>query len=105
MKRQKYSDFEKMIWEILKKIPKGKVTSYSEIARFAGKRLAWRAVGNAVGKNPFAPRVPCHRVIRKDGSLGGYSGGISKKIQLLKKEGIEVINGKVACFLDKYHSF
>ena len=72
------------------KIARGKVKTYSQIAKGIGKPLAVRAVANAIGKNPYPPKIPCHRVIRSDGSLGGYSakGGIKTKKILLKKEGI-----------------
>jgi len=72
----------------LKKIPKGKVKTYTDVAKAIGKPLAVRAVANAIGKNPYPPKIPCHRVIRSDGSLGGYSGkgGIQKKRHLLKSE-------------------
>jgi AraC family transcriptional regulator of adaptative response/methylated-DNA-[protein]-cysteine methyltransferase len=64
----------------------GRTMSYSELARRVGKPGAARAVGNAVGKNPFAPAVPCHRVIRSDGSIGGYAFGVAKKRKLLARE-------------------
>ena len=82
--------FQLKVWNYLKKIPRGKVKTYSEVAKSIGKPLAVRAVANAIGKNPLAPQIPCHRVIRSDGSLGGYSGkgGIKTKKLLLKKEGI-----------------
>ena len=82
--------FQLKVWNYLKKIPRGTVKTYSEVAKSIGKPLAVRAVANAIGKNPLAPQIPCHRVIRSDGSLGGYSGkgGIKTKILLLKKEGI-----------------
>ena len=71
------------------KIPKGKVKSYKQVALGINRPRSSRAVANACGKNPYAPKVPCHRVIRSDGSLGGYSGsgGIKTKKKLLKKEG------------------
>ena len=71
-------------------IPKGKVVSYLDVAKAINRPKAARAVANAIGKNPYAPKIPCHRVIRSDGSLGGYSGrgGIRKKKKLLKSEGI-----------------
>ena len=74
----------------MSKIPRGTVKTYSQVAKAIGKPLAVRAVANAIGKNPLAPQIPCHRVIRTDGSLGGYSGkgGIKTKRLLLKKEGI-----------------
>ena len=86
----KGTKFQLKVWNYLKKIPRGKVKTYSEVAKAIGKPLAVRAVANAIGKNPLAPQIPCHRVIRSDGSLGGYSGkgGIKTKRLLLKKEGI-----------------
>ena len=80
--------FQIKVWNYLKKIPKGKVKTYLEVAKAIGMPKAFRAVANAVGKNPYPPKIPCHRVIRSDGTLGGYSGkgGILKKKQLLKLE-------------------
>ena len=77
------------VWNYLKKIPKGKVKTYLEVAKAIGKARAVRAVANAIGKNPFPPKIPCHRVIRSDVKLGGYSakGGIKTKKKLLKNEG------------------
>ena len=88
----KGTKFQLKVWEYLKKIPRGSVKTYSQVAKSIGKPLAVRAVANAIGKNPCAPKIPCHRVIRSDGSLGGYSGkgGIKTKILLLKKEGISL---------------
>jgi len=82
--------FQLRVWDYLKKIPRGSVKTYTQVAKGIGKPLAVRAVANAIGKNPYAPRIPCHRVIRSDGSLGGYSGkgGIETKKLLLKREGI-----------------
>ena len=82
--------FQKKVWDELKKIPKGEVRTYKEIAVAIGKPNSARAVANACGKNPRPVEIPCHRVIRSDGYLGGYSGkgGISSKRKLLKKEGI-----------------
>lgn len=84
--------FQKRVWVALCGISKGKTLTYSELARKIGKPKAVRAVGNAVGKNPFAPEVPCHRIVRSDGKLGGYSGkgGIATKIKLLKSEGVTI---------------
>jgi len=82
--------FQLKVWSYLRKIPRGSVKTYSQVANGIGKPLAVRAVANAIGKNPYPPKIPCHRVIRSDGSLGGYSGkgGIKSKEILLKKEGI-----------------
>ena len=84
--------FQLKIWAYLTKIPRGKVKTYSQVAKAIGKPLAMRAVANAIGKNPYPRKIPCHRVIRSDGSLGGYSGegGIKTKRFLLKKEGISL---------------
>ena len=82
--------FQIQVWNELKKIPKGQVKTYKEIATAIGKPNSARAVANACGKNPKPIKIPCHRIIRSDGSLGGYSakGGVSEKRRLLKKEGI-----------------
>ena len=86
----KGTDFQIKVWKYLSKIPKGKVKTYKEVAVAIISPYSARAVGNAVGKNPYAPKIPCHRVIKSDGSLGGYSGkgGIKTKRKLLRKEGI-----------------
>ena len=85
----KGTKFQIQVWEEIKKIPKGSVKTYKEIACIIGKPNSSRAVANACGKNPFIVLIPCHRVIRSNGSLGGYSGagGIEKKKQLLIQEG------------------
>ena len=85
----KGTKFQLKVWNYLRKIPKGKVKTYFEVAKAIGKPKAVRAVANAIGKNPFPPKIPCHRVIRSDGKLGVYSakGGIKTKKKLLKNEG------------------
>ncbi len=85
--------FQEKVFEVVKKIPKGKTLSYKEVAKLIGFPRAWRAVGNALNKNKN-PKVPCHRIIRSDGNIGGYNNGVKKKIRLLKKEGVEVLNFK-----------
>tara|TARA_Y200000002_G_C22297913_1_gene503284 strand:+ start:195 stop:494 length:300 start_codon:yes stop_codon:yes gene_type:complete len=82
--------FQRKVWNYLKTIKKGSVTTYKQVAIAINRPKSARAVANAVGKNPLAPKIPCHRVIKSDGSLGGYSGkgGIKTKKKLLKKEGI-----------------
>ncbi|MEI7653542.1 MAG: MGMT family protein [bacterium] len=88
----KATDFQKSVWLALLQIPRGSVVSYGEIARRIGRPKAVRAVGTAVGSNPFAPAVPCHRVIRSDGKIGKYSGtgGTEGKRKLLKVEGVNM---------------
>ena len=92
MKNPKGTEFEIKVWDFLRKIPKGKLKTYSQVAIAIDKPLAVRAVANAIGKNPFSPKIPCHRVVRSDGGLGGYSGkgGIKTKKILLKKEKIDL---------------
>ena len=78
--------FQMAVWKTLLRIPKGKVLSYAKIASKIGRRHAARAVGNACAQNPIAILVPCHRVIRSNGTVGGYAWGQKIKIQLLKLE-------------------
>jgi methylated-DNA-[protein]-cysteine S-methyltransferase len=86
--------FNEKVWAVCARVPKGKVTTYAAIARKLGT-VAYRAVGNAMNKNPHAPRVPCHRVVGSDGSLTGFASGVEKKKRLLKAEGVVFANGKV----------
>ncbi len=100
-----FSKFNQKVWRALKLIPRGRVATYKEIARFIGKPGAARAVGNACGRNPNAPRVPCYRVVKSDGSLGGYARGVKKKIELLKRDGVRVKKEKVEEFEEKIYRF
>ncbi len=87
--------FNQKVWAITARIPKGKVVRYGDVAR-ALNCTAYRAVGNALNRNPYAPGVPCHRVVGGDGSLTGFAGGLDKKRELLKREGLTLReNGKV----------
>ena len=88
------TSFQKKVWKELKKIPYGETRSYKEGALAIGHPQSTRAVANACAKNPYAPSVPCHRVVRSDGNLGGYSakGGIKKKAELLRMESQNVRN-------------
>ena len=88
----KGTKFQIKVWNYLKKIPKGEVRTYLKVAKAIGKPKAHRAVANAIGKNPYAPKIPCHRVIRSDGGLGGYSGrgGIKTKLRLLRSEKVDI---------------
>jgi O-6-methylguanine DNA methyltransferase len=95
-------NFDERVWKLMERIPRGNVTTYGEIARKLNTK-AYRAVGNACRKNPYAPRVPCHRVVRSDGTIGGFGGKISgktveEKTLLLREENIEVRNGRVVDF-------
>jgi len=98
-------NFDEKVLLACARIPRGKVTTYAALAKAIGKPRAARAVGNALNKNPFpyvgkrsalygsSLRVPCHRVVRSDGSVGGYAFGAKKKIKLLRAEGVEVSAG------------
>lgn len=88
-KMKSYPDFYQAVWEICATIPAGETRTYGWIAKKIGRPRAARAVGRALGSNPFAPIIPCHRVVRSDGSLGGYSGrgGLRAKRTLLHDEG------------------
>ena len=91
--------FQYRVYAEVKKIPKGCVATYEEIARRAGVVRGARAVGNALNNNIFSD-VPCHRVVRGDGAVGGYAGGSARKINMLIREGVVIENGRVK--LDKY---
>lgn len=79
--------FARSVYHVVATIPRGSVMTYVQVARAIGKPKATRAVGNALNRNPFAPEVPCHRVICADGSLGGFASGPVKKKALLRNEG------------------
>jgi methylated-DNA-[protein]-cysteine S-methyltransferase len=81
------TEFQRSVWDALRSIPPGETASYREIAEAIGRPDATRAVGNAVGSNPVAIVVPCHRVIRTSGGLGGFGGGLDRKRWLLAHEG------------------
>lgn len=87
--------FQKKVWRELRKIPHGRVRSYGAIARSIRSPQAMRAVGGANGANPVAIVVPCHRVVREGNALGGYTGGVAFKRQLLELEGMQVEAGRV----------
>ena len=82
----KGTKFQIKVWKYLKTIRKGSVLTYSDVAKGINKPKAVRAVANAIGKNPYAPKIPCHRVIRSSGDIGGYRGGIINKQYLLSLE-------------------
>lgn len=94
--------FSERAYELLRKVPKGRVTTYKDIAHMMNSE-AYQAVGQVMRNNPYAPEVPCHRVIASDGSIGGFSGksegeAIERKIMLLKKEGVQVKKNKIKNF-------
>lgn len=93
----KSKSFKERCYAKLKKIPRGKVTTYKALAEALDTR-AYRAVGNAMNKNSNAPILPCHRVVKINGNVGGYAFGMKKKIALLRKEGISITGNKIAHF-------
>lgn len=87
------SEFQKTVYSVVKKIPKGKVMTYKEVAIAIGRPRAYRAIGNALNKNTN-PKIPCHRVICSNKNIGGYRMGTANKIKILKKEGVKIKNEK-----------
>ena len=86
--------FQKKVYQVIRKIPEGKTLTYREVAKKAGFPRAWRAVGNVLNKNRDL-KIPCHRIIKSNGKIGGYRNGIKKKIELLKKEKIIIRKERV----------
>lgn len=103
--------FNEKIYNLLKKVPKGEITTYKALAEAAGTK-AYRAVGQAMRCNPYAPIVPCHRVVAFDGKIGGFMGcknlngkEIKKKIRMLKREGVRIESNKVVDFEEVLFKF
>lgn len=96
--------FDQRVWELTSMIPRGSVTTYKGIAERLGTK-GCRAVGNALNRNPYFPRVPCHRVVKSTGEVGGFASGTRKKIALLKKEGIEISRGRIVNLERYLHRF
>ena len=97
-------DFNERCYRLISKIPEGKISTYKEIAKALNTK-AYRAVGNAMAKNPNPISVPCHRIINSNGSVGGYALGIDKKIKLLKKERVLISKGRVINYKKIIFSF
>jgi len=95
--------FNQRVWALTARIPAGKVTTYATIARTLGTPRGYRAVGNALNRNPYAPAVPCHRVVGTSGALTGFAGGLPMKERLLTAEGVRIARGKAV--LDKVFTF
>jgi methylated-DNA-[protein]-cysteine S-methyltransferase len=95
--------FNERVWALTARIPAGKVVTYADIATALGTK-GYRAVGNALNRNPYAPSVPCHRVVGSDGRLTGFASGLPKKEELLNSEGVPVKRGRAdltcRCLLD-----
>lgn len=98
------TNFESKVYSLITRIPKGKVSTYKEVANKISKK-SYRAVGNALNKNPFAPRVPCHRIVKSNGELGGFASGSMNKKKILEKEGLIIKNNKIMNFEKKLYKF
>lgn len=90
--------FNQRVWALCARIPTGRVATYGQIAAALGSPKAARAVGNALNRNPYAPAVPCHRVVGSNGSLTGFAGGLDKKRELLQAEGVQVDGNRAVEF-------
>ena len=96
---------DKRIYKKLLEVPKGKVTTYGELAKAVGMKNGQRAVGQIMNKNPYPVIIPCHRVIKSDGKVGGYAYGEEIKSNMLTKEGIKIKNGKILNLENKFYRF
>ena len=96
--------FSEKIYDLCKKIPKGRISTYKEIAKKLNTK-AYRAIGNSLNKNPYSPIVPCHRVINSNGKIGGFAAGIKNKIKLLEKEGVKIKENKIVDFKKLLYKF
>lgn len=100
------SEFQKKVYSLVRKIPKGRVTSYREIGKQLGKKgQVYRAVGAALNKNPCLVKIPCHRVVLSDGRVGAYAKGVKEKIRLLSVEGVLIKDGRIVQFEKKLYKF
>ena len=91
-------NLENKVYKQLCKVPKGKVTTYGELAKAVGLKNGQRVIGRIMNKNPYPGIVPCHRVIKSDGKIGGYAYGEKSKTKMLNREGIKIQNGKIMDF-------
>lgn len=89
------NSFAEKVYSATRRIPRGRVATYKAVARAAANPRAFRAVGNALNKNPYAPKVPCHRVVKSSGALGGFASGCAKKAKMLRVEGVKIKNGRI----------
>ena len=95
LRNKDFTEFQKKVYRAVSQIPKGETKSYKWVAARIGSPLASRAVGNALNRNPYPGIIPCHRVVKSDGSIGGYSKGAEHKKRILKDEGLTVRRGAV----------
>jgi methylated-DNA-[protein]-cysteine S-methyltransferase len=93
-KTKSQKTFSEKVWDLTRRIPAGRVATYADLAKKLNTS-GFRAVGGALNRNPYAPQVPCHRVVGSTGHLTGYAGGLDAKKRLLESEGVPVVNGRV----------
>lgn len=105
MERLIKNNFQEEAHKLLQQIPRGRVTTYQAIACALGNKNLSRAVGNILNKNPRPIIAPCHRVVKSDGAVGGFNLGLKKKIELLKKEGLQIKAGKIIDFKKRFFKF
>jgi len=98
-------NLDQLVYKKLLRVPKGKITTYGELAKAVGLKNGQRAIGRIMNKNPFPVIVPCHRVVNSNGKIGGYAYGQDVKNKMLTKEGIEIQNGKILDFEKRIYKF
>lgn len=98
-------NLDKKIFKKLLEVPEGKITTYGELAKAVGFSNGQRAVGRIMNKNPYPVLIPCHRVVKSNGTVGGYAYGEEIKINMLKKEGIKIKEGKIQDWNNAFYRF
>jgi len=98
-------NIEQLVYKKLLQVPKGQITTYGELAKAVELKNGQRTIGRIMNKNPYPAIVPCHRVVNSNGKIGGYAYGIDVKTNMLKKEGIEIQNGKILDFEKRIFKF
>jgi methylated-DNA-[protein]-cysteine S-methyltransferase len=98
-------NLEQRVYKKLLEVPKGEITTYGDLAKAVGLKNGQRAIGKIMNKNPYPGIIPCHRVVRSDGSVGGYAYGIKVKTYMLIDDGIKINKGKVLDWKKIHHSF
>lgn len=96
---------DKKIYKKLLEVPEGKITTYGALAKAVGLHNGQRVIGNIMNNNPYPVIIPCHRVVKSDGKVGGYAYGEKVKVNMLTKEGLEIKNGKISNFKNCIHKF
>jgi methylated-DNA-[protein]-cysteine S-methyltransferase len=96
---------EQQVYKKLTEVPQGKITTYGDLAKAVGLKNGQRVIGQIMKKNPYPGIIPCHRVVKSDGRVGGYAYGADVKTNMLRKEGIQIQNGKILDWNKKFHKF